>query len=894
MPGAAPVSAREAEVLALLGEQLTYAEIGQRLFISARTVESHVISLRQKLGASDRRELARLARASATGRARSGRLPTPLTTFVGRETERADLRAALTAARLVTVAGPGGVGKTRLALAVAADIAAEGEVDVTYVDLVPLIDGAAAAAAVVAARGIAEWSGRAAEDAIAEAIGDRPTLLVLDNCEHVVDGVVQLVEQLLERCAGLRVLLTSRVRLVVPFEHVYELGGLAEDTDAVALFLARSGLPDDAPQRPAVVRICAALGGIALAIELAAARASGLGIDGLEVALSEQLPLLVGGPRVSERHRSVRQMLQWSTERLSPEVQAVLRRVTAFATPFTAAAASAVTGYAPLQAPDVPPALATLCEHSLLTARSTASGTRYRMLEPVRQFAMLELGEDLQTVRAAHLRWCAGVAASLVGARDRDASWCDAVDDIADELRTARDAPSDVIDDERSQLARQTAHLLFLRGRLRDAQVAYERAAALREPGVTRALLLADAAAVAKCRVLGEESVRLDEAAATELEAAGDDVGAARVWARRAEHMSRFVGMYDRTLSADDALAALERARALAGADTVAAAAILAAQAYLDNPVDGPVLLASAERACEAAAACGDPLVLSSALDALCAACVDAGDYAGAGRAATRRIAPLLTLADAPIAALELKDALHSAMFFLLGAGDVSGALAAARRHETLPFLRGEGDLGAEDLFPPLALSGQWDDAALATAEGYRAAWIRSGSPRATGRSMTPAAVALIYDLRRDDAARDAWRSVAAAMRGCSFDEAMRSGDARIYAAIGLLDRQDPAGALAVLDRDAVSGLVTDRVLGQWRQALAAEAAVLAATADAPDRVRAAPASDPTVPGAIARRAAALLARDVDAVAGCARTFADLACPYQEERTRHLASRIAT
>ena len=170
----AGVSGGEAEVLALLGDHLSHAEIAAHLFISVRTVESHVASLRRKLGVGSHRELVRLAagdRAAGAGREPAApRLPFPLTSFVGRDRERAALAAALGTSRLVSAVGPGGIGKTRLALAVAADLAAWYPDGTWYADLVPVADPALLAAAV----------------------GERRALLVLDNCEHLVNAVAVL------------------------------------------------------------------------------------------------------------------------------------------------------------------------------------------------------------------------------------------------------------------------------------------------------------------------------------------------------------------------------------------------------------------------------------------------------------------------------------------------------------------------------------------------------------------------------------------------------------------------------------------------------------------------------------------------------------------------------
>jgi len=266
-------------VLALLGDHLSHAEIAARLFISVRTVESHVASLRRKLGAGSHRDLVRLAagyRAAGAGREPAApRLPFPLTSFVGRDSERAALAAALGTSRLVSATGPGGIGKTRLALAVAADLAARYTGGTWYADLVPVADPALLASAVLADAGLGESSARSAEDVLAAAVGERRALLLLDNCEHLVNAVAMLTERLLSACPHLAVLVTSRVRLVVPHETVYAVPGLSvpppgqEGGDAAALFAQRAaaaGAPLPAGTSGSrATAICRALGGMPLA-----------------------------------------------------------------------------------------------------------------------------------------------------------------------------------------------------------------------------------------------------------------------------------------------------------------------------------------------------------------------------------------------------------------------------------------------------------------------------------------------------------------------------------------------------------------------------------------------------------------------------------------------------
>lgn len=189
-------------MLALLAEHLTNAEIAARLFISVRTVESHVSSLLRKLQLPDRRALAR--QAAEFARAERSRpapaLPAPLTAFIGRVRERGELAEAVLGHRLVTVTGPGGVGKTRLALAVASDVAGEFADGVWFVDLVPVGEPDRVGATVAAAVGVGERPGSGVDDAVLAALADRRALLVLDNCEQVRDGVAPFVERLLVAC----------------------------------------------------------------------------------------------------------------------------------------------------------------------------------------------------------------------------------------------------------------------------------------------------------------------------------------------------------------------------------------------------------------------------------------------------------------------------------------------------------------------------------------------------------------------------------------------------------------------------------------------------------------------------------------------------------------------
>jgi predicted ATPase/DNA-binding CsgD family transcriptional regulator len=862
------VTKREAEVWALLGEPLTYAEIGERLFISARTVESHVIALRRKLDVADRRELARL---HAEHTAPLLALPAPLSSFIGRDRDRERLAGALNEARLVTVIGPGGIGKTRLALRVAADVQGRFPAGVWYVDLVPSVDAGDVLGAVLDAMACEPQLGRSGIASLAARIGQGRALLVLDNAEHVLDSAARLAEDLLSRCAELRVLVTSRSRLVLPFEHVYELAGLRSQDEGPALFHERAGTPAADLER--VARICERLGGLALAIELAAVRSRTLGLDGVEAALAHPDRLLVGGPRLTSRHRSMEEVLRWSYELLDTQMQLVFRRVSVFVSPFDVAAAAAVT--VALPEPLVADLLGRLCDHSLLQASPGRDGTRYRALEPVRALAARLLdGEEAAALGRAHTTWARATLELLSDQDDATDVWCRRVDERVDDLRAAlaREAAGERAAHE---LADALARVLFTRGRLRDAQDVAERAAS------GCGALYATAAAIAKCRVAGNEAVQLEQEAATAYLAAGEPVNAALALARALEMGSRWSGMSAEPMPTATSEALSERARTLAGGDARALTAIAVASGH--DRGSGRVDDAQANVA--AAREYSDPVLLSSCLDALTVAQLVADGAPAAAATAVSRIDGLLRHTYDPAVGLELKDAYHTAAMMLLGAGDVNSSLECARRHHDLPFLRAERDLAAEELFAPAALSGDWDEA-LAAADGYRQAWKHSGAPAAPGRAIAPAAVALMFGLRGDDDTAAQWRDMHAAMRGPT-PAIQTPAYIRVFDAVLALDRQQPSEALAILG--TAGGEFYDLLFASWHAALAAEAAVLAADARAEELLRHAQANcrPDSIPGLIARRALSLR-RDGWPEPATADAFAAIGAPYQDARSRSL------
>ncbi|MEU1392956.1 MULTISPECIES: BTAD domain-containing putative transcriptional regulator [unclassified Nonomuraea] len=376
--------------------------------------------LADELGADPSPELADLHRSLLRGatspppapapRAETGTaavpLPGRLTSFVGRDGDLAEVRALLAAARLVTLLGPGGAGKSRLAVELARD-----HRDAVLVELAPLGPGADLARAVLAALGVRDGAllGAAALGASVEpdplarlvaVLADRPALLVLDNCEHVVGEAAALAERLLSACPALRVLATSREPLAITPEHLWPVRPLAP-SDARTLFTdrAKAVRPGFTPGEP-VERICAALDGLPLAIELAAARMRTHEAGELAERLAGQGRFSLRGSRTADaRHQTLRAVVAWSWELLTEPEQAMAMRLTVFSGGATAAAATAVCGL-----PEH--LLDSLADKSLLEV----AGGRYRMLETIRAFCADRLGEEAGTFRRAHAAYFLALA----------------------------------------------------------------------------------------------------------------------------------------------------------------------------------------------------------------------------------------------------------------------------------------------------------------------------------------------------------------------------------------------------------------------------------------------------------------------------------------------------
>jgi predicted ATPase/class 3 adenylate cyclase len=357
-----------------------------------------------------------------------GNLRPQTTSFIGRESEVAELQAAMKAHRLVTLTGVGGVGKTRLAVEVASRLADEYPDGVWFFELAAVTDPAAIPDAVAAVLGITQQPGKTVSESVASALEGRVRLLVFDNCEHVVDSVADLVEAILAASATVTVLATSREGLGVSDEQLWRVPSLdvnsGTESAAVNLFVdrAHSVVSDFSLAQPtdadAVVEICRRLDGIPLAIELAASRMASMTAVEVRDRLDQRFRLLVGSRRGLARHQTLRHAVAWSYDHLDDAEKVLLERCSVFAGGFDLQSACAVMGsdddFATLDLLDA------LVRKSLLVADRSSGRTRFSMLETIRQFAEEQLVASgvADEARTAHARYFAGQEADILALWD--------------------------------------------------------------------------------------------------------------------------------------------------------------------------------------------------------------------------------------------------------------------------------------------------------------------------------------------------------------------------------------------------------------------------------------------------------------------------------------------
>ena len=396
-----------------------------------------------------------------TDQGRLGNLPRQLTTFVGRERETAEGLALLEAAPLVTLTGPGGVGKTRLALRIAGEVSPPFEDGAWLVELGSVVEGAFVALTVAATLGVVEQPGRSALASVVDHLRGRRLLLILDNCEHLLAACAELAHGVLLACSSVRILATSQEALGVDGEALLPIPSLALPADgrlaqpeqllqfeAVRLFVERAQAASPtfrltSANAASVTQVCRRLDGIPLALELAAARLRALSVEQIAARLDDRFRLLTGGSRVAvPRHQTLRATMDWSYELLSPDEQALLRRLSVFAGGFGLEAAEAVGSGGPVDAIDVLDLLARLVDRSLVQAESDAAETRYRLSEIVREYVFEQLqgsGEATETRQRQRDWYLAFVEHAVPELQHGPAAgpWLDRLDVELENLRTA-------------------------------------------------------------------------------------------------------------------------------------------------------------------------------------------------------------------------------------------------------------------------------------------------------------------------------------------------------------------------------------------------------------------------------------------------------------------------
>lgn len=349
---------------------------------------------------------------------RTTNLPVPLTSFIGREKELKEIAKLLSAWRLLTLTGPGGVGKTRTAIQTANDSIDQFRNGVWWVDLAPLRDEARVPQTVAEVLGVPELAGQPLIETLKIFLRDKRCLLVLDNCEHLITACAQLADDLLSHCANLRILATSREALGIAGERVYQMptlslpesrhptfADLLIEYESIRLFVERaSAVKSDFTlnerNAAAVLAICRRLDGIPLALELAAARVKLLTVEHIAERLNDRFNLLTQGSRTAlPRQQTLRAAIDWSYDQLLEEARVLFQRLSVFAGGFTLEAAEGICSEAPLTPPTLLDVLTRLVDRSLVNVERQGDDTRFRMLETIREYACEKLDAAGETAR---------------------------------------------------------------------------------------------------------------------------------------------------------------------------------------------------------------------------------------------------------------------------------------------------------------------------------------------------------------------------------------------------------------------------------------------------------------------------------------------------------------
>ncbi|MGC2676500.1 MAG: adenylate/guanylate cyclase domain-containing protein, partial [Mycobacterium sp.] len=441
----------------------------------------------------------------------SHNLPVQLSSFVGRGAQMTDVEKLLVDNRLVTLTGAGGAGKTRLGVEIAARIAAEFGDSVWYVDLAPVTHPGIVPVAVARALGLPDQPGRSTMDTLLRFVRDRQMLVVLDNCEHLLDASAELVVALLGAAPGLTLLATSREPIGVAGEVSWRVPSLSLAHEAIELFVdrARRARPDfavDDDNAPAVGEICRRLDGMPLAIELAAARVRALSVAEILEGLHDRFRLLTGGARTAvRRQQTLRASVDWSHALLTEPERVLFRRLAVFLGGFDLDAAQAVAGSGDVERYQVLDLLSLLVDKSLVVAENSGGRTRYRLLETVRQYALEKLAEsgEADAIRSRHRDHYTGLAGLLDAPAGSD--YEQRIEQAESEIANLRAAflwsreNSDV--ELALALASSLQPLWLARGRFREGLAGFD--AVLTEDNAQHA----EVAAVVRARALADRAV---------------------------------------------------------------------------------------------------------------------------------------------------------------------------------------------------------------------------------------------------------------------------------------------------------------------------------------------------------------------------------------------------
>ncbi|MGW8846309.1 ATP-binding protein [Streptomyces xiamenensis] len=760
-------------------------------------------------------------------------LPRWETEFFGRTAEHTAVRAALEASRLVTLTGPTGVGKTRLAAAVASQAIQEFPAGGGFVELAPGREDAVAQA-MAAALGVREQPGQPLEQALQERLVRGRCLLVVDGCEQAPGTIGGLIARLLDGCPELAVLTTGRRPLGMAGERVLELEPLSMDPEsasgAVALFLDRAR--DRGHERPHAERVCSQWDGVPLAVELA--------------ATWDRAP----APPPNGRHPhggTARRAVEWSYGLLDADERRLLRHLGVFLRDFDAPSAHAVAGTADPEA-----ILDRLTTRALLHRRRGPRTAVWRMPGAVRAVALERLDAEGETerCRARHRAWATATAQRLErtvagtdGAPPPDSSWQPCFDRLADDLRAALDGAGEHPEAAPDRLARALAHLCYARQFLVEARAHFETAAALTGNPSRKAADLRAAADVAMAEHRGDLALPLLRSAAASAAVAGDTAARATALAFAACIGSRFPATFPDPLSHEEVRGMLAEAQRVAPPDNrLVTAYLAAAEAWNATGQKTAPDAQLAQRALDTARAAADPVLIAGAVDAVCSGHGVAGRFRDAHSLSDERLRLFDRLPrHDPRIGLEIIDTLHVVPLVAVAAGDLPRAVTAARRAWEDPlsglYMR------ASKSVVPLVLSGRFEEA-LEYAALMWEGWERAGRPAA--RWMAPAAhAAALAEGLRDGGGREyrRWRERARAL-AAPWDPHGIAASFAAFADIRVGLHTGRAGDSPTPAVDLAETLPWSRTPHQFYDAyawaVAAEAAVVAGLPDARRRLAAA------------------------------------------------------